>query len=448
MHRTTALSPGAAIGLIVALALPTPAPAQSYDYIGMDGITITTLAVDEAHDRLLVGTIEGFWVYDLLDGTWSEHDDEDFIGREVGAILAHPTIETRVITGRVNAFFKGYVETSDTFSEVGDYFTQSNGGLVTGLVADPADPDHLLACTLPDVVPGELLTSTDGGETWSLDTVADQFGMTSVAVDADGVVYLAGDAPITRSDDGGATWSVWSDGLPGGVARAVAAYSGPDEPPTTGHLVHAGFDGGLYVHDGTGPWTEVLDAPIHDVWAGTYAIEVFRVPHEGPRADARRGEELTQYVIASTQDGRLFYSEYPTLGHEDFTGTLAGLEPRHGLVTGSYLYVATRNRGVYRLLRTVDVPSTASTPPALAVAPNPIARGAVSIRFELLRSGRVTLDVLDVTGRRVARITDAPLAAGSHRVSWNAEAAGGAGVWFLRLETPSGVTTRRLVRTE
>ncbi len=84
----------------------------------------------------------------------------------------------------------------------------------------------------------------------------------------------------------------------------------------------------------------------------------------------------------------------------------------------------------------------------LAPAPNPL-REASTIRFELAREEAVSLDVLDLAGRRVATLLDAPLAAGRYHLSWSGrDAAGrpaGAGLYFVRMTTASGTTaTARL----
>jgi len=77
-------------------------------------------------------------------------------------------------------------------------------------------------------------------------------------------------------------------------------------------------------------------------------------------------------------------------------------------------------------------------------APNPF-RGATTLSFTLRRPEPVTLDVYDVQGRLVARLLDAtPRDAGHHRVRW--APAAGAGVYFVRLATPDGTASRKVVR--
>jgi hypothetical protein len=66
-------------------------------------------------------------------------------------------------------------------------------------------------------------------------------------------------------------------------------------------------------------------------------------------------------------------------------------------------------------------------------------RGATAIRFTLSRAGRTSIEVLDVTGRRVRPLADAWFAAGPNVVDWDGcDAAGRAaasGVYFVRVRT-------------
>ena len=64
--------------------------------------------------------------------------------------------------------------------------------------------------------------------------------------------------------------------------------------------------------------------------------------------------------------------------------------------------------------------------------------------FALPEAGWVTLDVFDVSGRRVATPVDAGYGAGWHRVAWTADDAQGGtlvpGIYFYKL-TAGGATT-------
>jgi hypothetical protein len=98
---------------------------------------------------------------------------------------------------------------------------------------------------------------------------------------------------------------------------------------------------------------------------------------------------------------------------------------------------------------TTDVPGvTQNSGEWLAMMPNPAA-DIVRIEFALPRTGKAKLEVFDMTGRRVARVFDGTLGAGSHRIQWAGPAAAGrraiAGIYMVRLVTNETVRTSRLV---
>jgi hypothetical protein len=81
----------------------------------------------------------------------------------------------------------------------------------------------------------------------------------------------------------------------------------------------------------------------------------------------------------------------------------------------------------------------------LSVAMNPF-RGALDLRLELDRPARVVLEVVDVRGRRVARLDKGMLAGGAHRIVWDGRDGSGRdagpGVFWARVQ----VDGERLVR--
>jgi hypothetical protein len=85
--------------------------------------------------------------------------------------------------------------------------------------------------------------------------------------------------------------------------------------------------------------------------------------------------------------------------------------------------------------------------PAAALAlsaayPNP-ARGVATVTLALEAAGRVGVAVFDILGRRVARLHDGPLAAGSHPVEIDGTALP-AGLYVVRAVSASGTATRRV----
>jgi hypothetical protein len=83
-----------------------------------------------------------------------------------------------------------------------------------------------------------------------------------------------------------------------------------------------------------------------------------------------------------------------------------------------------------------------------AVCPNPT-KGEVQVEYSLMSPGKVSLSVFDITGRLIREIVDGGMPAGVYRAAWDGrDQAGklsGSGVYFLRLNTPERVKTKRLV---
>jgi hypothetical protein len=79
-------------------------------------------------------------------------------------------------------------------------------------------------------------------------------------------------------------------------------------------------------------------------------------------------------------------------------------------------------------------------------APNP-ARGTLRFAFDLPRAMHARLDVLDVQGRVVTALAEGDFGPGRHERAWDASvdnARAGAGLYFVRLETPEGRRVRRV----
>jgi len=77
----------------------------------------------------------------------------------------------------------------------------------------------------------------------------------------------------------------------------------------------------------------------------------------------------------------------------------------------------------------------------------PAANGA-TVGFTLARGARVTIDVIDLAGRRVAQVVDRGYPAGPNQVSWSGRAGGRrapSGVYFLRLTSMGSSRTSRFV---
>jgi hypothetical protein len=85
----------------------------------------------------------------------------------------------------------------------------------------------------------------------------------------------------------------------------------------------------------------------------------------------------------------------------------------------------------------------------LSVAGNPF-RGALEVRLDLVRPMRVSYEVYDVRGRRMAHREQGLLGAGPNRLSWDGtDAAGrdaGAGIFWVRVSADEQLLVRQVVR--
>ena len=96
-----------------------------------------------------------------------------------------------------------------------------------------------------------------------------------------------------------------------------------------------------------------------------------------------------------------------------------------------------------------DVPDASTLLSLRPPQPNP-SSGTTAVQFALPSGGRAHLDVLDITGRRVRVLEEGALSPGTHRAMWDGTDDGGrllpAGIYFLRLESPNGTFTQKVVR--
>lgn len=129
-------------------------------------------------------------------------------------------------------------------------------------------------------------------------------------------------------------------------------------------------------------------------------------------------------------------------------GGIASVHVDRALPAGGVVTVS-----VEPLAPLVGAPERRPAPFALhALAPNPFRgdRGAdLAVRWSLPRAGSVRIEVLDVSGRRVATLEEGPAAAGEHVSHWDGHTAAGAAaapaLYFVRMRGEAGVLTARFV---
>ncbi len=300
------------------------------------GEWIMCLDFDHLNNMLLVGTAEGFWYYNLSTSTWTQREDVGWIGRTVHAITAHPTLPGRIITGRENAFFKGYMEYTNDWGVTNNNAYNANGGWVTDVKNVPGSPDVFFATTWSDVITGELLKSTNGGMSWALQSNYIHQVLTEIVINPlnTNIMYISGDALVTKTTNGGTNWTVAANGLPAGLGVYCIALS-PGNPD----ILLAANDNGIYrTTDGGANWVQV----------NNNASRRLEFNHVNPNLAAAVTFSPFK-VLFSTDAGATWM---------DFTGNYAGAHMRDVAFSGdgNTMYVASRDQGVFWMDITQYVP--------------------------------------------------------------------------------------------
>jgi hypothetical protein len=80
---------------------------------------------------------------------------------------------------------------------------------------------------------------------------------------------------------------------------------------------------------------------------------------------------------------------------------------------------------------------------SVMVKPNPVEHDA-TLYFGMTRPGRVTVTLLDVLGKQVQMVESSIFETGDHQIMFSMQGLG-AGSYYLRLSTPNGVVTKKIV---
>jgi hypothetical protein len=151
------------------------------------------------------------------------------------------------------------------------------------------------------------------------------------------------------------------------------------------------------------------------------------------------GEE---FPLATIDSPELMWIENPEAGRWTFKirelGTVRGAEQYELKIAYG---TPARGEAVLDLAR----------PRIVGAHPSPFAQ-ATELSFTIPARGPVALEVYDVAGRLVRTLVDAPMDAGPHAIRWDGRNGRGAstatGVYFLRLKTEEGSSSRKVVRVD
>ncbi len=303
---------------------------------------------------------------------------------------------------------------------------------IARIAIDPTDPNKAYVCFGGFNIPaGQHVWKTTnlmtGTPTWS----ASGFGLPDVPVNAFAIdamvpsrVFAGTDVGVYQSFDGGATWAPFTTGMP------VVSVFDMKIQPTSRTLRVATHGRGLFERS--------LDAPV----ATQLALVGSEIVNGHPK--------MTWYSADGARESMKLYRRaipgefaYVQDLQADGDGLLT-YEDANVVAGRSYEYkIGVIHNGVERMLGQVWVDVPVETQFALrSLSANP-ARGSLQMSVSLGSSSPASLELVDVTGRRVAGKDLGTLAAGTHRIVLDASGVA-SGVYFARLAQAGKVASVRV----
>lgn len=345
--------------------------------------------------------------------------------------------------------------------------TDRQGGLVvSGAFKDRLDLGGRILVQPPNPAWGFLLAlDANGSYQWST-VLGDTSGAayaTALAIDDESDVFLAANLIGTIALDGtyltgvppslllaelDSTGHLLNSRVVGGNAGVAGAALGPAERMVVGgyYVEPTDLGGGIL------PFGGKLDAFVasYSLQDPNYtAIAAFSAAFNGTAIDTRwqlaTSEPLGAYRLVRRSDRD---SAWTAVDSGSAAGS-QGYSDANVTVGRTYdyrLFVTTTTGGDYAsAIATVPVPSAKTA--LMQNAPNPFA-GQTTIPYTLEGAADVTIDIFDVTGRRVARLKEGERAPGPHTALWNGRNGSGrplaSGVYFYRL-VGSGVGVKKMI---
>lgn len=414
-----------------ALILAPPAAAQ-WRPLGLGGHEVSRLR--EHRGFLYACTPAGLFrlASDSPDTVWSPvgfagQEVRDLAGLDPQTLLAAKALTSP--TDTVSLFRS--VDGGTSWQPFQNGFGAGGNRQAFRLLAPAATPGTVFAGN------SRIEKSTDGGLSWLVVAQASALNALEVSPASPQVLWAGGETVIfwpyvLKSVDGGESWKKYEPFA--GGDNAVDAIAGH---PTDPAAVYLGMEGRVMKSEDGGATWSTLTSPDPTIYTFGLTIRPF-LPLKIYAAGASFVPDPRGVVFHQSLDGGLTWQAiaYPAA---------AGFGVGHLLLrTGAIeetLYVATWN-GVYRHTQGT-VAATAQGPApgiALRCRPNPFSRIAV-IELALPRTGRVSVRIVDPSGRTVAVLMDAVVQAGLHRARWDARGLR-SGVYFCRLQ--AGAETRSL----
>ena len=305
---------------------------------------------------------------------------------------------------------------------------------------------------------GAVWRTADGGATWTLVPTGMQDGRAAVAWGTDAVVWVAGrDADAAVSTDAGATWTYRSSGSAqrtegmAAVGTQLAWVVNRE-----GEIRHTANGGATWATQASGTTSDLKDIQMLNATTGYIAGSGNVV-----LKTTNGGATWTNVATSGVSGNGLFFLNATTgwvvadAGQIWFTsnaGASWALQPSGTTQSFNRVHFPSATRGFAvgdggTVVRFGGATTAGGDGPevgraTLAVAPNPT-RGTSAVTLSLPEAGPVTVVVYDALGRRVALLHDGPLAAGGHRLEVGLDLT--PGLFIIQAVTPHDSVARRLV---
>ena len=296
-----------------------------------------------------------------------------------------------------------------------------------------------------------LIRSTDGGRSWlpandGIDRAVT--GASSIA-SGNGALYagfmdiiseathpLKRRGGLYRSTDGGATWSALENGLPrdndSSVAVITVAASGDTVIAQTFHGIHRSTDRGeswsdagfglperpsiraMHAHHGT--FYLALGTTIWASTDGGASWSEMPRPEFGFRGTVNGFASFGEAVVAITGTGR---SHLYMLANEQwqlFRSLPDSIEAATAVLHEGRVYAGTDANSVMRLDVNASTVEREDAATEITWTPHPLQGATASVELVLSRPAEISLELFDMTGRRVASVPAGRLGTGTHRI--------------------------------
>lgn len=269
---------------------------------------------------------------------------------------------------------------------------------------------------------GGIFASHDFGQTWKSMTAGTASILFGAALNGPSGVAVGGQGAIAMCSNIETGWGLVNEG-----GQLTFFYATSFINASTGWAVGASSTGGsIVLRSDLGGVTWALQ-PVPST------VQLFGVSFAAPDTGTAVGELGT---IIHTDDGGSHWALQPGATPQHLWA-VAFAHARFGIAVG--------DSGAIE--RIVPDPVTAVAPGApgrlaLRVLGNAVATGDVRLALELPQATAARVEVLDVTGRRVAVLAEGAFAAGTHELRWDrrvdAGARAAAGVYFVRAGSGAG----------